>query len=240
MTKLSKDTSKKWYTIEELAELSGLSLETLRKGNSPLTKLSIDFKVDTQLGGYHNTQKFYSENVLKALKEYQIKNGVVNAVKNKETAISGNLSFVEHETVGKAIDYLLANPQTVQLLLQKSLQKNEILTLENKHLKELIEEQQPKIDFYDRAMSADGTYSMAETAKVLKLGYGNVTLFKKLKALGILDKNNVALQEYVNRGYFTVITKPLLIGDSTLNKTVTRVTSKGMEYIAKRLAVSVA
>ena len=72
---IEKVKNTKWYTIEELAELCGISTETLKKGDSPLSKLSIDFKVESRLGGYHNTQKFYSENVLKALKEYQIKNG---------------------------------------------------------------------------------------------------------------------------------------------------------------------
>jgi phage antirepressor YoqD-like protein/AraC-like DNA-binding protein len=88
----------KWYTIEELAELCGISVETLKKGDSPLLKLSVDFKVESRLGGYHNTQKFYSENVLKALKEYQIKNSVSNATKNKETAIQGNVSFIQKQT----------------------------------------------------------------------------------------------------------------------------------------------
>lgn len=54
-----------WYTIEELASLCGFSVETLQKGNSPLNDLSIDFKVETRFSGYHNTKKFYSENVLK-------------------------------------------------------------------------------------------------------------------------------------------------------------------------------
>ena len=85
----------KWYTIEELASMCGISVETLKKGNSPLVNLSIDFEADTRLGGYHNTKKYYSENVLKALKEYQLKNYVPNALKDKETAVMDNVSFVQ-------------------------------------------------------------------------------------------------------------------------------------------------
>ena len=86
-------------------------------------------------------------------------------------------------------------------------------------------------------MDSDGTYSMAESAKLLKLPYGNVTLFRKLRDLGILDKNNIPLQEYVNRGYFIVITKPIVKGTVTENTLITRVTAKGIDYIARKLGI---
>ena len=71
MNELVKDS--KWYTIEDLASMCGMSVETLKHGEKNLSvimrTMSINFKVNTRLGGYHNTKKFYSENVLKALKE---------------------------------------------------------------------------------------------------------------------------------------------------------------------------
>ena len=100
-----------------------------------------------------------------------------------------------------------------------------------------IAEMKPMADGYKLTMDSDGTYSMAETAKLLKLPYGNVTLFKKLRDLNLLDKNNIPLQEYVNRGYFTVITKPIVKGSVSENKLVTRVTAKGVDYIAKKLGI---
>lgn len=88
---MTVESVEKWYTIQELAELCGFSVDTLKYGevnlNAIMEKMSINIDVNTRLGGYHNTQKFYSENVLKALKEYQIKNGVSNATKDKETEI---------------------------------------------------------------------------------------------------------------------------------------------------------
>ena len=100
-----------------------------------------------------------------------------------------------------------------------------------------ISELAPLADGYKLTMSADGTYSMAETAKILKLEKGNKTLFAKLRSLEILDKNNIPKQDFVNRGYFSVVTKPIPMGDSIVNKTVTRVTSKGLDYIAKKLGL---
>ena len=63
-------SDEEWYTIEELAELTGMSVETLKKGSSPLSTFGIDFKVDTKIknvGGHRNV-KLYSPNVLKAIK----------------------------------------------------------------------------------------------------------------------------------------------------------------------------
>lgn len=62
---------KNWYTIEQLAYLCGYEVNSLKYGESNLltimNKMNINLKVNTQIGGYHNTQKFYSENVLKEI-----------------------------------------------------------------------------------------------------------------------------------------------------------------------------
>ncbi len=100
-----------------------------------------------------------------------------------------------------------------------------------------IAQMQPLAAGYKLTMDADGTYSMAETAKLLKLSYGNKKLFAQLRNLGILDKNNVPFQEYINRNYFIVVTKPVAIGDKVENKVVTRVTAKGMDFVAKKLGI---
>ena len=176
----SNTISQNWYTIEELSAMTGISVETLKKGNSPLTKLSIDFKADTRLGGYHNTKKFYSENVLKALKQYQMKNAAPNALKDKQTAIEGNVSF----TVTQTIDNLLDNPETLNLMLQKSLERNQRLGIENKQLKEVVAMQKPKVDVYD-AICDSSTLQDLQTVAVT-IGLKNI--FKVLLADGILEE----------------------------------------------------
>lgn len=101
----------------------------------------------------------------------------------------------------------------------------------------LLDVQQPKVELHDKALTADGTYSMDQVASLLKLPYGNVTLFKKLRELGILCKDNTPAQSQENAGRFIVVTKTIAKGDKAENVTVTRVTYKGVEYIAKRLGV---
>jgi phage antirepressor YoqD-like protein len=67
--------------------------------------------------------------------------------------------------------------------------------------------------------SQDALY-MNDAAKVLKLGYGNITLFKKLREMKILMDDNVPYQEYIKRGYFKADEKPVPIGDAIKIKRV--------------------
>lgn len=214
-------------------------METLQGGNSPLNKLSIDFKTDTRFGGYHNTQKFYSEDILKALKQYQLRNFTPNALKDKETAITGNISF----TVGQTIDNLMNNPETLELLYQKSIERARNLGIENKQLKDVIIvqkqqliEQAPKVEFYDDVTGSTDTIDMSEAAKVLNIkGIGRNNLFEILRNKDILRENNQPYQKYVDAGYFRIIETKYQTkkGDTKISlKTV--VFQKGLQFI-KRL-----
>ena len=90
---------KEWFTVDELAELTGLSVETLRKGDSPLGMLGLDFQVESKIQNFggHVNRRVYSESVLKALKQYQLRNAAPNALKDKGTAIAGNVSMTVKE-----------------------------------------------------------------------------------------------------------------------------------------------
>ena len=165
--------SKQWYTVEELAELSGYDAETLKHGEKNLSAImeimSVNMEVNTRLGGYHNTKKFYSENVLKALKEYQIKTYVPNHLNNKTTAIEGNISVIQTQTVKSAISNLLDNPETLEMLLTESLARTKALGLENKQLKDVIEEQKPAVEYHSRLIDSNHLTSIRNTAKELQI-----------------------------------------------------------------------
>ena len=79
-----------------------------------MNELSIGIETETKNGGYHNTKKFYSENVLRALKQYQMRNSTPNALKDKETAIMSNVNFVQNQTVKATIDNLLNNKEEIK------------------------------------------------------------------------------------------------------------------------------
>lgn len=103
---------------------------------------------------------------------------------------------------------------------------------------------QRKIDEYQaRAIQAEqvvnriadgkGCYSMNQAAKALKLPYGNIKLFDKLRSDGVLNQDNSPKQEHINNGHFVVVVK--YVNEKVGNKAVTLVTGKGLVYLAKRL-----
>lgn len=181
------EKEERWYTIEEIAELCGYEPNSLKYGEANLSaimeKMSINIEVNTKIGGYHNTKKYYSEKVLEAVKKYQILKSSPNALKDKETAIQGNVNYIGQATVKQTIDNLLDNPDTLQLLLTKSLERNQALGIENKQLKEIIEEQKPKVEVYN-GISDSSTLQDLQTA-AQTVGLKNV--FKVLVADGIIE-----------------------------------------------------
>ena len=94
-----------------------------------------------------------------------------------------------------------------------------------------------KIDFYDDVTGSDTTAEIATVAKVLNFkNIGRNTLFDILRKQGILQKDNMPFQTYVDRGYFRVVESKWNApnGDVKINyKTV--VYQKGIDYISKLL-----
>lgn len=89
----------------------------------------------------------------------------------------------------------------------------------------------------NRIADGRGCFSMNQAAKALKLSYGNITLYKKLRTAGILNSDNSPAQEQANSGNFKVVVK--FVSDKVGNKPVTLVTSKGLVYLSKRLNTSI-
>ena len=94
-----------------------------------------------------------------------------------------------------------------------------------------------KIDFYDDVTGSDTTAEIATVAKVLNFkNIGRNTLFNILRNQGILQKDNMPFQTYVDRGYFRVVESKWNTpnGDVKVNyKTV--VYQKGINFISKLL-----
>lgn len=123
MNELTTNNNQNWYTIEELASMCGYSSAHAIQSNPNVLEILNQFSNsnDVKMGGYHNTKKFYSENVLKALKQYQLRNSAPNALQNKEAAITGNISFVANEARSQTIAAILSDPKALmELALQSS------------------------------------------------------------------------------------------------------------------------
>jgi prophage antirepressor-like protein len=92
----------------------------------------------------------------------------------------------------------------------------------------------PKAEQFDFFMSAKGAQAMNVVAK--SLGTGRTRLFEILRSEGVLMSNNTPYQDYLERGYFKVVEKPIRMGDVTFIKPQTLVTPKGVDFISKMLA----
>lgn len=136
------------------------------------------------------------------------------------------------------IDELIRNQQKPTALLpQNYLQALEALVESEKQKQALAlenQEMKPKADFVDHYVEVGTTKSLRETAKIL-----NMPERKMIECL-VLDKflyrqsgNLLPYQKSQERGLFTVKTGTAEHGH---NFTQTRVTSKGVEFIASRYA----
>lgn len=132
-----------------------------------------------------------------------------------------------------ATEELLNNPD---LAIQAFMRLKEEMK-KRKELEKKVEEQQPKVEFYNDVTDSDTTAEIGTVAKVLNFkSVGRNTLFDILRRQGILQRDNMPFQTYVDRGYFRVVESKWNApnGDVKVNyKTV--VYQKGIEYISKVL-----
>lgn len=102
----------------------------------------------------------------------------------------------------------------------------------DRRIAELTAENAEQKAIIDRIENGKGCYSINQTAKALKLPYGNIKLFEVLRNEGILNSDNSPRQEQINAGHFKVVVK--FINDTVGHKPVTLTTGKGLVYLARR------
>lgn len=121
-------------------------------------------------------------------------------------------------------------PQTLSEALRLAADQAEQIERQNL----LIEQQRPKVEFVQRYVEAGTTKSLRETAKILRVP--ERAMIDCLVGDGLLFRqsgNLLPYQKYHAKGLFDVKTGTTEYGH---NYTQTRVTSKGIEYIASRYA----
>lgn len=121
-------------------------------------------------------------------------------------------------------------PQTLSEALRLAADQAEQIEKQNL----LIEQQRPKVEFVQRYVEAGTTKSLRETAKILRVP--ERAMIDCLVGDGLLFRqsgNLLPYQKYHVKVLFDVKTGTTEYGH---NYTQTRVTSKGIEYIASRYA----
>lgn len=120
-------------------------------------------------------------------------------------------------------------PSSFSEALMLAARQAEEIEKANKHIAILA----PKADFADKAFDTDGKIDIGQAAKILNLGYGRNTLFKKLRKEGVFFANrNEPKQRFVDAGYFE-LKEQLIPRENHPAFTVMKVlvTQKGLAYI---------
>ena len=142
-----------------------------------------------------------------------------------------------HLYVIRTFDSLVSHQNSTALLPQNYLQALEKLVETEKEKQALELENQvmkPKADFVDLYVDIGTTKSLRETAKILNMPEkAMIAALERDKALYRQSGNLIPYSDKQSRGLFTVKTGTAEHGH---NFTQTRVTSKGIQWIAQRYA----
>lgn len=117
--------------------------------------------------------------------------------------------------------------------IDKMKNQNASLIADNQRMK-------PKEEFFDAVADSKDAIEIGKVAKVLNYpGIGRNKLFEILRDKGILMKDNVPYQKYIDNGCFRTIEQKYQIPDGETRISIkTLVYQKGVDYIRKILEVA--
>ena len=130
--------------------------------------------------------------------------------------------------IGKFFPYATEQQQT---LLQVTLDHLDALSRQ-------IETDKPKVEFADHVAESESLIDMNTMSKLAKhngIKIGQNRLFEWLRDNGILMKDNVPYQQYMERGYFEVREGSYTVNDETRLYHKTLITGKGQLFIIRKL-----
>jgi phage antirepressor YoqD-like protein len=102
----------------------------------------------------------------------------------------------------------------------------------NKLLVAKVEQDKPKVEFFDQVASSKDAIEIGAVARVLNIGIGRNKLFEILRQKEILMKNNLPYQKYIDAEYFRTIEQKYTRSNGDTNINIkTLVYQKGLNYI---------
>lgn len=115
-----------------------------------------------------------------------------------------NGGFQIPQTLSEAL--MLAAEQTKQLEQAKA--EKQLLEAKAQEQERVIKEQAPKVEYYQKVLTSESTYTVTQIAK--EFGWGPQTLNRKLKEKGVQYKQSgqwLLYAKYQNKGYTDTITR---------------------------------
>ena len=133
-------------------------------------------------------------------------------------------------SIRKTGSYDSRTPKNMVEALELALeQAKQIQALNNR-----IEEDKPKVEFFDAVADSKDAISIGEVAKTLNMGIGRNRLFEILRNKSILQADNIPYQKYIDAGYFRVIEQKYTRPDGETHISLkTLVYQKGLNYIRR-------
>ena len=95
----------------------------------------------------------------------------------------------------------------------------------------------PKVEYAEAIMETEKILSIHDTAKELNQpGFGEINLYKFLRNTSVLMWNNIPYQQYIEQGYFRIVTKPFTKANGKKEVShQTYTTPKGRVWILKKI-----
>lgn len=116
-----------------------------------------------------------------------------------------------------------------ELLAHAVIEAQQMLAAKDQRIAQL----EPKAEFYDDLMDADGTYSMAATARIL--GWGRNVMMAQMRRLGVLQANNLPYRRYDHHFKVTPGTYTNRKTGETVPTATTSVRPSGLQFLRKKL-----
>lgn len=140
--------------------------------------------------------------------------------------------WITHEVIPQIRKTGAYSLEPRQLLAVALIEAQKIIEEQDKKIKEL----QPKAEFFDAVAGSKDAIDMNRAAKLIyeETRLGRNKLFKLLRDKGILMKDNIPYQEYIDKGYFRTIEQKYTKPDGTTHIYIkTLVYQKGLDFIRK-------
>lgn len=127
------------------------------------------------------------------------------------------------------VEKMLADPDTAIRILNEIKAERE----KRKELESKIEQDKPKVEWADQCLESNTTLKIGDYAKLIHrendIEIGQNRLFNFLRSRNILNENNMPYQEYMDRGWFEVIERPVQTVNGTIIKYTPKITPKGQQ-----------
>lgn len=115
--------------------------------------------------------------------------------------------------------------------------RNQELQVQNASLSNQIEVDKPKVEWADQCLESHTTLKIGEYAKLIHkendIEIGQNRLFSFLREQHIINANNMPYQEYMDRGWFEAIERPVQTVQGTIIKYTPKITPKGQQGLLK-------